>query len=93
MEFKTKTDRIWLENPQGDTVAYVQFPAKDANTVEVVSTFVDTSLRGQGVANQLLQALCRELRTRGKNVIPTCSYAAAWFLKHPEEADLLSPER
>ena len=52
-------------------------------------TFVDESLRGQGVAGLLHQLAAEHIRTAGKTVRPTCSYAVAWFEKHPEYADIL----
>ena len=54
-------------------------------------TFVDDTLRGQGVAGQLLQAAADQIRAEGKRARATCSYAEIWFERHPEEADLLCP--
>ena len=74
--------------PGGKTLARVTFPALDAETVELDHTFVDDSLRGQGVAGKLLEAAAAELRKRGLKAVPTCSYAVKWFGKHPEFADV-----
>ena len=54
-------------------------------------TFVDDTLRGQGVAGQLLRAAADQIRAEGKRARATCSYAEIWFERHPEEADLLCP--
>ena len=89
MDFKKKADRIWLENQNGEEIAFVAFPSKTEQTVEITSTVVDSSLRGQGVAGKLLEALAGELREKGQKAIPTCSYAEKWFAQHPEQADLL----
>ena len=32
----------------------------------------------------------RQIRAEGKKARLTCSYAAAWFPKHPEYADLVT---
>lgn len=90
MDFKKKAGRIWLENQDGEEIAFVAFPDKTAHTVEITSTVVDDSLRGQGVAAKLLEALTQELRSKGQKAIPTCSYAQKWFSQHPEQADLLA---
>lgn len=90
MDFKKKAGRIWLENQNGEEIAFVAFPDKTAHTVEITSTVVDDSLRGQGVAAKLLEALTQELRSKGQKAVPTCSYAQKWFSQHPEQADLLA---
>lgn len=93
MDFKKKAGRIWLENQNGEEIAFVAFPDKTAHTVEITSTVVDDSLRGQGVAAKLLEALTQELRSKGQKAVPTCSYAQKWFSQHPEQADLLADKR
>jgi len=92
MHFQTRPDRIWLEDPSGKEIAYVSFPAREEGVVSVDHTVVDASLRGQGVAGQLLEALAAQLRSDGRKAIVQCVYAAKWFSQHPEEADLLFPE-
>lgn len=58
-------------------------------TLEVNHTFVDASLRGQGIAGKLMNELADELDKRGLKAVPTCSYAVGWFEKHPEYARLV----
>lgn len=89
MKMQTSTDRIWLEDADGQEMAYVSFPARGENAVTIRSTVVHPSLRGQGVAGTLLDALAQELRRRGVRAVPICSYAVGWFSRHPEAADLL----
>lgn len=93
MEFKKKTGRIWLEDPSGQEIAFVAFPAQSEGTVTITSTYVSPVLRGQGVAAALMEALAEELRATGQKVTPVCSYAVRWFEQHPEQADLLAGER
>ena len=52
-------------------------------------TFVEQSLRAQGVAGQLLDAAVRQIRMEGLRAKATCSYAAKWFKEHPDQSDLL----
>ena len=90
MEFRIEAGRIWLNDAHGKTIAEVLFPDRGDGTVEVTHTFVDDSLRGQGVAGKLMEALAAELRREGKRAVLTCSYAQSWFAKHCENADILA---
>jgi predicted GNAT family acetyltransferase len=89
MEFKHEKSRIFLNNEEGKTIAEVTFPETSDNTVDINHTFVDGSLRGQGVADKLLSELAQELKNKNKKAVATCSYAVGWFEKHPEYEDLL----
>ncbi len=88
MEWKYKEDRITYED-QGKVLAEVFFPEEGENRVNICHTFVDESLRGQGIAGQLLERAAKQLRSQGKQAVPTCSYAVLWFEKHPEYGDVL----
>ncbi len=46
-------------------------------------------LRGSGAAGRFMTALAALARARGERIAPLCSYAAAWFARHPEHHDLL----
>ncbi len=89
MNFTHNPNQIALYDSNNTLLAEVTFPDVDQNTVNINHTFVDDSLRGQGVAGQLLEAAAKDLRSQGKKAVPTCSYAVAWFEKHPEYGDLL----
>ena len=90
MDFQSETGRIFLEDEYGRLLAEVTFPSVSARVADIRHTFVDESLRGQGVAGQLMEAAARQIRAEGKKARLTCSYAAAWFPKHPEYADLVT---
>lgn len=53
-------------------------------------TFVPPEMRGQGVAQVLVEALVADAREQGFRIVPQCSYVAALFRRHPEWADLLA---
>lgn len=88
MDFTYENNRIFSKNEQGKLLAEVTFPDISEGVVEIDHTFVDSSLRGQGIAGQLLEAAAREIREQGKKAYPTCSYAVQWFDKNPEFADI-----
>ena len=87
MDFQEEPGRIFAAE-NGTLLAEITFP--EQNGVAVIDhTFVDGSLRGRGVADQLVRAAVRQIRSRGGKARPVCSYARSWFADHPEEADLL----
>ena len=88
MEFQREDGRIFAMD--GDRlVAEITFPARDG-VADIDHTFVDDSLRGQGVAGRLVRAAADQIRADGNRARVTCSYARTWFAQHPEEADLLA---
>ena len=90
--FTIEEHAIRLYADDGTVLAEVTFPAStdDASVVAIDHTFVDPSLRGQGIAGKLLDACARELERTGRRAHPTCSYAVNWFEKHPAWAHLLA---
>lgn len=88
MDFCKEPGRIFAVDGTGKLLAEVTFPEQDGAAV-INHTFVDGSLRGQGVAGQLLQAAADTLRAEGRKAVPLCSYAVHWFDTHPEAQDLL----
>ena len=89
MEFSITQNRIYHQDKEGVVLAEILFPDIDARTVGITRTFVDESLRGQGIADQLMSQAVLQIRSDGKKAQPVCSYAVKWFEKHPEEGDLL----
>lgn len=51
-------------------------------------TIVAPDMRGKGIAAKLVDALIHDAREEGFKIMPTCSYVAAQFERHPEWADL-----
>ena len=88
MEFIYEKGRIYAEDADGRTVAEITFPITDGVAV-IDHTFVDGSLRGQGVAGKLVTAAANAVRACGLRIRPTCSYAVKWFEDRPDQQDLL----
>lgn len=88
--FLVENHAIRLRGEDGRVLAEVTFPSCGENVVDINHTFVDASLRGQGIAGKLLDACAHELERTGCRARPTCSYAVSWFDKHPEWAHLLA---
>ncbi|WP_082653318.1 GNAT family N-acetyltransferase [Aureimonas sp. AU22] len=47
-------------------------------------TYVPEHMRGQGIAEQLVDHAVAYARSQGKTVVPACSYVRALFDRHPE---------
>lgn len=89
-QIEIHSNAVQYVDAQGRVLAEVTFPVLDGDIVEINHTFVDTSLRGMGIAGKLLEHVAEELEETGRRAHPTCSYAVSWFEKHPEKAALLA---
>jgi len=83
--FTIEKNRIFMQNESGKTLAEITFPETSEGVYTIDHTFVDESLRGQGVAAKLVQAAVDEIEKRGGKVKATCSYAAKWLDKRLRE--------
>ena len=70
MNFKIENNRIFQEDETGQVIAEITFPETSHGVFVIDHTFVDSSLRGQGIASKLV------------HVKATCSYAAKWLSEH-----------
>jgi len=87
MEFKHEENRIYSLDENGELIAEITFPSLAPDKVDIHHTFVDPSLRGQGVADSLVRAAIDEILGRGLSAVATCPYAVKWFTDHTEYAD------
>jgi predicted GNAT family acetyltransferase len=46
-------------------------------------------LRGTGAAGRLMQEIVAHARENKLVIVPRCSYARAWFQRHPQAEDVL----
>ena len=89
-QFEIHSHAVLYTNQEGDVLAEVTFPEVESGVVDINHTFVDDSLRGQGIAGKLLEQAAQELSETGRKARLSCSYAAKWFENHPEWADLVA---
>lgn len=83
MEFITENDRIYATDPSGKLIAEVTFHTSEGiSTID--HTFVDSSMRGGGVAGTLVKLAADHILAEGNRLGATCSYAVSWFGRHPE---------
>lgn len=50
----------------------------------------DPLLRGTGAAGRLITAIVDAARSGNFTLLPRCSYAVAWFRRHPDAQDVLA---
>ena len=87
MEFIHEKERIYQTDESGTVIAEVTFPVKDGVAV-INHTFVDDSLRGQGIAGLLVKMAVQQIRAKGLGLTASCSYAAIWLKRHLEYGSL-----
>lgn len=79
--FQKEENRIYMTDAAGNTIAEILFPETAPGEFTIVRTFVDDSLRGQGMASRLVEAAVNEIASRGGSIKATCSYAVKWLNK------------
>ena len=69
---------VWADYAvQGDRRALLHVEAED-------------ELRGSGAAGRFMAQLADHARAENIKLSPRCSYAVAWFKRHPDQGDLLA---
>lgn len=74
----------------GRHIAEITYQYQDEATIVADHTWVDNSLRGQGVARQLLDVLVAFAREKQLKIVPTCSYVDVMFQREAEFADVVA---
>ena len=77
--FELKGNGLYKYDDKGKVIAEVTFPETAPGVFTIDHTFVDNSLRGQGMAAKLVEAAVEEIKKRGGTVQATCSYAVKWL--------------
>ena len=77
--FLKEQNRIFMNDEQGRQIAEITFPETEPGVFTINHTYVDPSLRGQGIASDLVKAAVEEIGMRNGVVRATCSYAVKWL--------------
>ncbi|MDR2162805.1 MAG: N-acetyltransferase [Clostridiales Family XIII bacterium] len=92
MEFERKGNWIFKRNDGGNVIAEVTFPKLRDGVVVINHTYVDDSLRGRGIAGQLVEAAYEAIKAEGMKAEITCPYAVKWFGDRPDKNDIVVSE-
>lgn len=75
-----------------DVEGQIAFANYRRTPAAVVITHTETprTLRGRGIASELVKGALELTRTDGKKVIAGCSFVADYLRRHPEYADIVA---
>ena len=62
----------------------------DGGAVVFPHTEIDPSMRGRGLAAELVRHALDDVRSTGASVVPLCWYVAQFIDEHPEYQDLVA---
>jgi predicted GNAT family acetyltransferase len=72
----------------GDAVAFANYRLTPS-TVIITHTETPQSLRGRGIASELVQGALQLIRADGLKVVAGCGFVVDYLQKHPEFTDLV----
>lgn len=72
----------------GELAAFVQYELR-GNVTDLVHTETVTGQEGKGLAGVLVAGVLDDIRSRGRQIRPTCPYVRRYLSKHPEHHDLV----
>lgn len=79
MQFIKEENRIYATNIDNETVAEVTFYEIENGVYNIDHTFVDDSLRGQGIGSKLVQEAVNTIKEKGAQIQATCPFASKWL--------------
>lgn len=85
---QTKPGSFFIEN-NGKTVAKISYSPQGNGVISIDHTYISPSLRGQGIADELVRKVIGYAREEDLKIIPVCSYAGHYFDKNVEDRVLL----
>ncbi len=88
MDIVQKDNGFYIENADGVNVAFITYQYESDDIIVANHTFVDESLRGQGVAKELLDKLADFARENNLSVRPLCSYVVKAFNTYKNYEDI-----
>lgn len=88
-DFADNTARCRFELTEDGLTAFANY-RRNGDILVIPHVESPPALRGKGTADRLMRQVAEHARANGLRVIPTCSYAAAWFRRHRDHADVLA---
>ncbi len=92
MNYIYENNKIYVNDSEGKMIVNATFPFIDKGIVVVDHTYVDPSLRGQGIASQLMHEVYKHTKKMGYKIVATCPYAVVWFKKHKDLNDIIDED-
>ncbi|MBR0716219.1 GNAT family N-acetyltransferase [Bradyrhizobium liaoningense] len=82
-------DKNRFELDVGSEVAFANYRLTPQALI-ITHTETPRSLRGRGIASELVKGALELIRADGKKVIAGCGFVVHYLHKHPEDADLIA---
>jgi predicted GNAT family acetyltransferase len=86
--FRDHTEALRFEWQEAGHVAFADYFQRDGVWV-LPHVEAPPTLRGTGAAGRLMEAVVAHARAQGLKLRPVCSYAVAWFARHPDAQDVV----
>ena len=77
-----------FEREENGLLAWASYRIRDGQKL-IPHVEAEPPLRGTGAAGRLMQDIVEHARANQLVIVPRCSYARAWFKRHPEAQDVL----
>ena len=78
----TEENRIYLPGENWKILAEIDFEKVNEKTYNISRTFVDDSMRWQGIGSELVEKAITYLTAKWYKVTATCSYSKNWIKKN-----------
>ena len=77
-----------FERQENGLLAWASYRIRDGK-YQIPHVEADPALQGKGAAGRLMREIVDHARAQQLVIEPRCSYARAWFARHPEAQDVL----
>lgn len=84
------TQKFYIGDSEDNYSAEITFSNVGNKVISIDRTYVSDELRGQRIAQELVQKVIDFAREEDLKIIPTCSYAKTFFEKNPADQDVLN---
>lgn len=81
-------DEQRFELTENGFLVWAEYRIQDGKYV-IPHVEAEPPLRGTGAADRLMMAIVAHARANILTIEPRCSYARAWFMRHPDAGDVL----
>jgi len=81
-------ERHRFEAQENGLTVFANYREMDGRVV-LTHVEADLALRGTGAAARLMEAIVVYARDHNLKLVPRCTYAVAWFRRHPDAGDVL----
>ena len=63
--------------------------AREPDLIVLIHTYVPPAYEGRGIGRELVRAVLEDIRGKGLQVVPQCSFVAHYIRRNPEWEELL----